>query len=289
MLIRLALSGLSPMQIVLGRMCIGALVLLGVVGLRRLRLPTGAALWGRFTVAAVFANALPYYLFAWAELTVPSNVAGALTASAPLFTLGAAVLFGQEPRPLSRGRLAGLVLGFAGVLVVLAPWRADDALGSLAGQLACLAASASYALAYVYMARAITPAGLDQLVNAATQLTAASVLLLAAAPFAATGPVRLDAAVAGSVLALGVLGTGVAYLLNYRLIADEGPTTASVVSYLLPVVAVALGVATLDEPFTWNLVAGTAVVLAGVALVRVPRWTAGQEPARPRARGEAPG
>jgi drug/metabolite transporter (DMT)-like permease len=112
-------------------------------------------------------------------------------------------------------------------------------------------------------------------VLSAAQLLVATVLLVPALAVDARTP-GLDPAVLGAVAALGLGGTGVAYVLNYRLIADEGPTAASTVTYLIPLVAVALGVAVLDEPLGWNLAAGTAAVLAGVALAQRPR---GQEAA----------
>jgi drug/metabolite transporter (DMT)-like permease len=136
----------------------------------------------------------------------------------------------------------------------------------LPGQVACLLAAASYGVAYVYMRRFLTGRGLPPLALAASQLTVATVLLALAAPVVARTPITLTGDVVASILALGALGTGVAYLLNYRLIADEGATAASTVTYLLPIVAVLLGILALGEPLTWNVVVGTAVILAGVAL-----------------------
>lgn len=265
--IAVALDGLSPLQIVLARMCIGAAVLLGFVVARHLRLPTSRTLWGHIAVAAVIANVLPYFLFSWAEQSVPSSVAGSLNATTPLFTLGLAMALRQEQRTAG-ARLTGLVVGFLGALVVLAPWQESGALGSRIGQLACLLATASYAVSYVYIGRFIAGSGLPSLVLSASQLSAGAAMLLVTAPLYAGEPVELTLPVVASIVALGLLGTGAAYILNYRLITDEGPTTASVVSYFLPVVAVTLGVLVLDEPLTWNLAAGAALVLLGVAIAQ---------------------
>lgn len=262
--IRIALEGLSPAQIVLVRLVIGAVVLLSAVAVNRLPLPRDPGLWGRYVVSAVINNVVPYYLFAWAEQTVPSNVAGALNATTPLFTLALVVVLGQRSR-IDLSRLQGLALGLVGAVIVLAPWRAGDTLGSPIGQLACLGAAASYAAGYVFIGRYIARENLPPLVNSACQLTAAAVLLVVLAPVVGRGGVQLSPPVIGAVLALGVLGTGIAYVLNYRLISDEGPTTASLVTYLLPIVAVTLGVVLLGEPASWNLLVGTALVLAGVA------------------------
>jgi drug/metabolite transporter (DMT)-like permease len=265
--IAVALDGLSPLQIVLSRMCIGAVVLLAVIAGQRLRLPRERALWGHLVIAALIANVIPYFLFAWAEQSVPSNVAGALNATTPLFTLGLAVALRQEQRSTG-ARLLGLVIGFLGALLVLAPWQESGALGSRSGQLACLLAAASYAVSYIYMGRFIAGAGIPPLVLSASQLSMGALLLLLTAPLYAAAAVELTLPVVASVLALGALGTGAAYILNYRLLQDEGATTASVVNYFLPIVAVVLGVLVLGEPLTWNLVAGAALVLLGMAIAQ---------------------
>jgi drug/metabolite transporter (DMT)-like permease len=265
LLIRVALKGLSPFAIVLVRMLLGAGVLVAVIRVHAQRLPAGRGVWGHLGVTALIANIVPYFLFAWAEQTVPSHVAGALNATTPLFTLGIALAAGHQERA-TPSRMVGLGLGFAGALTVLAPWRqAGLVAGSVIGEVACLVAAASYGLSYVYMRRYLTRRGLSPLVLAAGQLVAACALLVPLSPLFA-GAFRLSAAVLVSVTALGMLGTGAAYVLNYRLIHDEGAICASTVHYLLPVVAVVLGVVVLSEPVTWNLLGGSAVVLLGVAI-----------------------
>jgi drug/metabolite transporter (DMT)-like permease len=265
LLIRVTLEGLSPFEIVLARMLLAAAVLLGVIRAHRQRLPTGRQLWGHLAAAALIANLIPYLLFAWAEQQVPSHVAGALNATTPLFTLGIAIAAGQQER-VTPSRVVGLLLGFAGAVTVLAPWRQAGLADSLAGGVACLVAAASYGLSYVYMRRYLTGRGLPALVLAAGQLVAGCALLIPLTPLLAADAFILTPAVLASVAALGTLGTGAAYVLNYRLIQDEGATTASTVTYLLPVVAVVLGVLVLSEPVTWNLLAGSAAVLLGVAI-----------------------
>jgi drug/metabolite transporter (DMT)-like permease len=127
-----------------------------------------------------------------------------------------------------------------------------------------LGAAACYAGSYVYARRLLTNRGTEPLVLSAAQLTAGALMLGAAMPWIGSQPIMLGSAVALSVVALGVLSTGIAYVLNYRLIQDEGPTAASMTNYLAPVVAVVLGVAFVDERLSWNLAVGTAVVLLGV-------------------------
>jgi len=263
--IKVALDGLSPAQIVLGRMVLGAAVLLAVVAARREPLPRQAGMWAHLGFMAVLANLIPYFLFGYGEQRITSSLAGVLNATTPLFTLVVAAASGTGER-LAATRAGGLVLGFGGVLVLVAPWRAGSLGGELAGQLACLAAAVCYAVSFVWTRRFVTGRGFPPRVLAAAQLGASVVLLGLVSPLVLRDPVSLTPVVTASMLALGVLGTSGAYLLYYRLIADEGATTTSTVLYFLPVVAVVLGVLLLDEPVGWNLFVGTAVVLTGVAL-----------------------
>jgi drug/metabolite transporter (DMT)-like permease len=127
----------------------------------------------------------------------------------------------------------------------------------------------------MYARRLLTNRDTEPLVLAAAQLTIGTCLLGVAMPWLGRQPVTLSVTVVLSVVALGVLSTGVAYVLNYRLIQDEGPTAASMTNYLTPVVAVLLGVAVVDEPLSWNLVAGTAMVLFGVWIAERNRTVRG--------------
>lgn len=261
--IKVSLDGLGPFQIVLARMCAGAIVLGAFLAIRREQLPRQPAVWAHIAVAALIANIVPYFLFAWGEQRVDSAVAGALNATTPLFTVALA-LFTRTEAMITTTRAAGLALGFVAAVLVVAPW--GNVSGSALGALACLAAAASYAIAYVYMHRYLIGRALSPLTLATAQITAGALILAAAAPLLARQATHLTTTVVASVLALGVLGTGLAYILLYRLIQDEGATTASTVIYLVPIVAVILGAIVLGEPITWNLFAGTAVVLTAVAL-----------------------
>lgn len=265
LLIEVALRGLSPTQIVLGRLVGASVTLLAVVAFRGHPLPREPITWLHLGVMGLVANIGSFFLMSWAQQTIPSGVAGVLNGTTPLFTVAFAVASLAEER-LSRLRAAGLLLGFVGVVVVLAPW--DQALlsGSVVGHLAGLAAAAGYGATFVYTRRFITQRPYPSVSLAAGQLVVAAALFALAAPFVAADEVTLTPAVVGSVVALGVLGTGVAYLFYYRLITDAGATSTSMVNYLAPVVAVALGVIVLDEPLGWNLFVGAGVVIAGIAV-----------------------
>lgn len=168
----------------------------------------------------------------------------------------------------------GIVVGFVGAVILLAPWQASSA--PLLGTLACLGAAASYGVSYIFMGRYLTGKETPPLVLSAGQLIAASGLLVLASPFGGFTPVELSAAPAAALLVLGVIGTGVAYVLNYRIITDDGPLLASTVTYLLPVVAVTMGTVFLNEDLSGTLIFGVLVVLSGVVLSRLR--TRGQRP-----------
>ncbi|MFJ9003655.1 DMT family transporter [Streptomyces canus] len=261
--IKLALDhGLSPAQITIARCVLGTAVLFLLARAAGQRLPRSRSTWGHLIVAALFCNAIPFALFAVGEQSVDSGVAGVLNATTPLWSLLIGVLLGTD-RGLRPLRLTGLALGFAGTVLIFAPWHRSGLLTW--GALALLAAAASYAVAFAYMARKLT-SGQAPLAYSAAQLLMATAWTTLSVPVA--GPVDADLIGLGAVTALGVLGTGVTFYLNYRLIADEGPVTAATVGYLLPVVSVTLGAVLLDERVGLRVLVGMAIVLTGVALTR---------------------
>jgi len=263
--IALSLDGFTPVQLTFARLALGALVLVPIVLVRRLSRPAGRTMWLHLAVSALIANAIPYTLFAVAQQSVPSSTAGVINATTPLWTLLLAVIAHTGDR-LTVRRGAGVALGFVGVIVVFEPWN-EIAGGSLSGILACIAAAASYGLAYVYQARFLTNRGLPPLTLTAMQLLIAAGILALALPF--SGPIPTPPALAvTAVLILGIIGTGLALIINFTLIAREGATAASVVTYLVPAVALALGILVLHEPARLTLPLGALLILTGVALTR---------------------
>ncbi len=273
LLIKIALGALSPTQVAFARIVLGAAVLLALCALRSVRIAgvrtaESRRLWGTIAIAALFGSVVPWTLFGLGEQTVDSGLTGVLNATTPLWTMVFGLLFGTE-RSLSPVRFLGLMLGFAGVLLILAPWNGGGLLSW--GVLACLTAAVSYGIAFVFIGRSLTGAKasgrpLPPLSLAAMQMTAASVIGLFALPLGGVQPVQLEVVPLVAVAVLGVFGTGFAFAINYRIISDEGATTASTVTYLMPVVSVLLGWLVLDEQFGPRVLVGMAVVLAGVAL-----------------------
>ena len=264
--IKLADRGFSPVEVTLARLVLGAAALFAIVLARREQVPRAGRLWGHIAVAALFGNAVPYLLFAVAEQHVDSSTAGIINATTPLWTVVLALAV-RHQKTVTGWQVAGLIAGFAGTLLIFTPWHTASGLVSAAG-LECLAASVSYAVSFIYMDRFLARRGLGPVVLSACQLLAASVMLAIALPASGAQAVHASAESVVALAVLGIIGTGFAYVLNYQIIASEGATVASTVTYLLPVVAIVLGVLVLGESITVSALTGIALVLAGVALTR---------------------
>ena len=264
--IKVAVQGMTPAAVAWARVALGAAVILVVLRVRHTRLPPRSerVQWRHFVVLAVTYNAVPFTLLAWAEQHISSALAAVLNASTPLFAaVLTAVLLGERLRGAQQ---AGLLLGFVGVAVAAGVGGDDLAGSSLWGELAVVGVSACYGFGFTYAQRHV--AHIAPVVIAGGQLLAATVILLpvAAVTTAAEG-LELTLTRMLSILLLGVMGTGIAYLINYRSIAELGSTKASVVTYLVPVVAVVVGVVFLDEAFEAGLVVGGALTIVGIAML----------------------
>jgi len=221
--------------------------------------------WGHLLVLGLTMSVLPFMLIGWGEQRIASALTAVVNACTPLFTAAfAAWLLGER---LRRPQLAGLLVGFLGVAVVAGVGGGDLAGSSLAGVLAVVLASAGYGFGFAYAHRFTE--GLSALQLSLGQLLAGTLLLApVAAGDLAGGRVDLGPLGLLCLLLLGALGTGYAYLLNYRTLQESGATVASLVTYLVPIVGVAAGVLVLGEPFSVRLVLGGLVVVLGVALVQ---------------------
>ncbi|SHN29906.1 DMT family transporter [Actinacidiphila paucisporea] len=281
--IKLALAALAPVQVTFSRCALGAAVLLVLCLRARHRLPRGRTLWRHIVVAAFFCNALPFAMFSLGERSVSSGLAGVLNATTPLWSVLIGTAVGTE-RGLPPVRLAGLVLGFAGTVLIFAPWSQTGPVGW--GALAILAAAASYAVGFAYMARHLVGRGIPTLSLSAAQLVAAAGLTALTLPAGGLVAVHLPAKALIAVTVLGIFATGITFHLTYRIIADEGATNAATVGYLLPVVSVVLGAIVLGEALNPRIVTGMVVVLVGVGMTR--RHKRVPSPAAPEALSRSP-
>lgn len=266
--VEVALRGLPPLAVVWCRVAGGAVLLAGVLRLTGAGLPRGGRVWGALAVMGVLNNAVPFTLFALAQGQLAGGVAAILNAMTPVLTvLALAVLAGERP---GAGRLAGVLAGFAGVAVMMG--------GALEGEgwakLMCLGAAGSYALASVW-ARRFGGMGLAPVAVAFGQCATAAVLLF---PVLMVGRVW-EGVSAGpevwlAVAGLASLSTALAYVIFFRLMASAGPVNVQLVTFLIPVSAVAMGVMLLGERIEARHLAGAALIGLGLVAIdgRVAGW-----------------
>ncbi|MBG0564002.1 DMT family transporter [Actinoplanes sp. NEAU-A11] len=265
--IKVGVRELHPLWLTFGRVAAGVLILLAVLAVTRDRLPRDARLWGHLMVVALLGVVLPFTLFGFGEQRVSSVLAGIWNAATPLVALPLAVLAFRTERMTVR-KAAGLGIGFAGVLVVLGVWRGLGG-SQFTGQLMCFGAAMCYAVAIPYQKKFIAGRAGSGVSMAAAQLLAALAQLTVVAPLLAgppPNPAGLSTDVVFCVLALGALGTGIAFVLNFQVIRLAGVSTSTSVTYLMPVFATLVGVTILHEHLHWNQPVGAVVVLVGVAV-----------------------
>ena len=255
--IKVGVEELEPAVVVCGRLVVGALVLVpvviargGVSGLRAMLVP--------IAVLGALNNALPYWLLSFAETRIDSGLAAVIQAAAPIFTVLLAIRIDPSQR-VTGLRLVGVALGFVGVALLVGVQEG----GELLGAVAVVGTALCYAVSVLYAGRAIRSfSPLDVSIG---QLSVGALLTLPAAllQWPAETP---SAKVVGAVLVLGVLGTGVAYLLYFALIVRAGASRAILVTYLVPAFALVYGSLILDEPVTASALAGLALILGGTTL-----------------------
>lgn len=265
--IAVALDALLPVQVAFWRIAVGAVTLLVIAAVTRTPLPRDLATIGHLAVLALLVNAVPFTLFALGQQSVSSVLAGIINAATPLTTLLWVALFFRAERP-GPARASGLVLGFLGLLVVMGVWHGLGT-GQVSGVLACIGAITCYGLGFPYTRKFLSGTPHPPIALATGQLTIAAVVMTPVLLVTGVAPVgEVTGWVVTAVLALGVLSSGVAFILNFHVIARAGVTTASSVTYLTPVVAAAVGVLFLGDHVTWNQPVGAVVVLLGVAIAQ---------------------
>lgn len=265
--IKVGVSQLHPLFVALGRVGSGAVTLLVVLVLLRQGLPRDLRLWGHNAFVGVVGTAMPFSLFAFGEQRIDSLLAGIWNSTTPLIVLPMAVLVFRTEH-LTRRRAVGMGLGFIGALVILGVWQGSTGT-SIPGQLMCLGAACCYGVAMPYTKKFIAPRPESGLVMSVCQSIVATVVLSVAAPVV-TGSVpdvtALHWTVIVSVVLLGSLGTGLAFIINMRNIRLIGASAASMVTYVVPVFAVVVGITVLDESLAWHQPVGAVIVLAGVGV-----------------------
>ncbi len=264
--ISFGLDALTPTGIAFWRSAIGALTLLLVLLVLRIKLVRGWSAWVKLWIAGLFMSAMPAVLFGYAQQHVTSALAAILNASTPIFTVIAILIAFRAEKPQPEV-LVGLAVGLLGVFVVLGIWNGFGeneplAIGALILAVTC------YGIGSPFLRKYVEPLNLKPEAAVFGQVLTSAITLL---PFYLTGALfvgPLGFSSVASMLALGILGTGLAYVMYYRLLAQVGSAIGSAVTYMSPIVGVILGVLLLGEQITWNEPIGAAVILFGAAVAQ---------------------
>ena len=262
--IKLGLEFLTPIGVAFGRVSLGALTLVFWAKFKKIQLPTDKKIWLHLWVVSMLLNVIPGVLFAVAETEVTSVLAGIINAVTPLMTLLAIMIIFREEKPKSF-QVLGLLLGFIGVLTVLGVWQGlgDNPLGAI---IALLLAVTCYGFSFPYSRKFVLPRKLKPEALAAVQVSTGAITLL---PLYLIDGIAKDEYRPGPVfamIALGVFGSGFAYIWNFKIMEAAGSAIASTVTYVTPVVAVIVGIIFLGESVAWYEPVGAGIVLLGAAV-----------------------
>ncbi len=262
--IKVAVQEIPPLTMAGGRVGLASLLLFAILKIQGRRVSHHRrGVWKHFAFAGAVGNAVPFVLFNWGELHIDSAVASILNGTTPLFTLLIAHFFTRDDR-LTRNKMTGAFIGFGGLLVLVGPSLLAGVQASSLGLLAVTAAALCYGVAIVYSRRYLR--GLPALVAPTAQLGYAA-LFLTPLSLLFERPLSLPMpswAALGSLLALTVLGTSIAFVVYFRLLESIPASQLSMVTYLVPVFGILLGVTVLDERLEWNSYAGCVLILLGV-------------------------
>jgi drug/metabolite transporter (DMT)-like permease len=264
--IKIGVGSVPPLTLIAGRLALGAAFLLLVVVLARQEPPRSPRMYGHLFVMALVNIVIPFVLITYGEQSIDSALASILTATVPLTVIVLAPLFLPDER-VTLPKIAGLAVGFAGVILLVAPDLVNLGDADLRGELMLLGAAVAYGVGNVYSRRNVH--GLRPMIPALFQVSFAALLvvpvaLVADRPFTDVHPTP---EALFSIVWLGILGSGVAYLAYFTVLRAWGATRTSMVAYLLPVVGIALGAIVLGDPITLNRIGGTALVIGGIAIV----------------------
>lgn len=280
LLMKLGLESLHPMQIATMRIGIAAITLVVLAAATRTRLPKDARTWGLLAICSFFLTALPFTAFVVAETRISSAAAGLGNAITPVATVLFALLLLPSDR-LTPRKLAAVLLGFAGVVLIAQPWTAESGPDLLGFGIAVLG-GASYGVGWTLNRRLLAHREVPGIAHpTALMITGFPMALLALVTWSAfegwspvVPPGALDALPMAllATVALGAIGTGIAYILQFEVVRAVGPTVSATVTYLIPVVAVTLGVVVLGERLgIWQVIGAAVVIGAGILVGQRPR------------------
>jgi drug/metabolite transporter (DMT)-like permease len=262
--IKLGLEFLTPFGVAFGRCALGALTLLAWAKYKGIALPKSKRVLFHLWVVSLLLNVIPGVFFALAQTEVTSVLAGIINAVTPLMTLIAIMVVTRDEKP-KLYQVVGILIGFTGVLTVLGAWKGlgDNPLWAI---LILLAAVTCYGFSFPYSRRFVLPHKLAPESIAAGQVTLGALTLLPFFIYNGVEKYEYQTAPVLAMIALGVFGSGFAYIWNFKVMAVAGSAIASSVTYLTPVVAVIVGVIFLQESIYWHEPVGALIVLFGAAI-----------------------
>ena len=262
--IKLGLEFLTPFGVAFGRCALGALTLLAWAKYKGIALPKSKRVLFHLWVVSLLLNVIPGVFFALAQTEVTSVLAGIINAVTPLMTLIAIMVVTRDEKP-KLYQVVGILIGFTGVLTVLGAWKGlgDNPLWAI---LILLAAVTCYGFSFPYSRRFVLPHKLAPESIAAGQVTLGALTLLPFFFYNGIDKYEYKAAPVFAIIALGVFGSGFAYIWNFKVMALAGSAIASSVTYLTPVVAVIVGAIFLQEKIHWYEPVGALIVLLGAAI-----------------------
>ena len=265
--VEVALEAIPPLSLVAYRVIIAAIFLWIFVLASKRAVPASWRVWMAFAIMGLLNNVIPFTLIVWGQTQIASGLASILNATTPIFTVVVAGLLLPDERA-TKLKIAGVIAGFVGVVVLIGPTVFSDLGLAVYAQLAVLAAAVSYAFAGVF-GRRFNAMKVDPVVVAAGQVTASAIFLMPMAMLVDGNQSlgRMEPDILGSVLGLAILSTSLAYVLYFRLLSSAGATNLLLVTFLIPVTAIVLGVGVLGEKLGLNHVAGMTII--GLALTAI--------------------
>ena len=264
--IKVAVLEVPPVTIAALRVFLAAIVLYLLLKLRRKLLPRGWGIWKHFLIVGITNHAIPFTLFNWGEIYVDSALAAILNGTTPLFTIFFAHWLTRDDR-LTPPKIAGSLVGFLGLMVIVTPKLSSGVSGTSLGIIAVTIPAICYGFSIVYTRNHLR--GLPKLVAPTAQLIMASILMVPLA-FLVDAPLGLEMpswAAIFSIIAVAVMGTSLAFLVYYDLIETVQPSHLSMVTYLVPIFGIALGVLVLGEEISWLTYLGFALIILGIMIV----------------------
>jgi len=258
-------QGLPPFTLITLRLAIGFALLASVVAYAREPLPREARMYGHLLVMGVVNIAVPFALITFAEQAVDSSLASVINSAVPLFVIVVAAIF-LKGETITVNRVVGLAIGFVGVAILVGFDVQDLGSANALGELALVGSTISYACGAVYTKAHIH--GLRPMIPAVFQVGFALVIVTVLA-FVFERPLGVSFTPESivAVVWLGLLGSGLAYLVFFRILGRWGATRTSLVAYLLPVYGIALGALVLREPIAASTLVGAGLVIGGIAVV----------------------